>query len=80
MYFVNLSTTTKIKLNVFFVIRFSDFGNFVIKSIVIESYNLVNTLTNLIYLYNKYLAILFRWQIMQLLIYAAIYFLNLGKA
>ena len=61
MYFVSLSTITNIKLNVFFVIRFSDFNNFVIKSIVTEFYNLFNTLINLIYLYNKYLAILFYW-------------------
>ena len=59
MYFVNLSTTTRIKLNIFFVIKFSDLNNFVIKSIVIKFYNLINTLINLINLYNKYLIILF---------------------
>ena len=59
MYFISLSTITKIKLNIFFVIKFFNFNNFVIKSIVTEFYNLVNTLINLIYLYNKYLAILF---------------------
>ena len=59
MYFVNLSIITKIILNLFFVIRFSDFDNFVIKSIIIESYSFFGTLVNLIYLYNKYLAILF---------------------
>ena len=59
MYFVNLSTITRIISNLFFVIRFSDFGNFVIKSIITESYSFFNTLINLIYLYNKYLAILF---------------------
>ena len=59
MYFVNLSIITKIISNLFFVIRFSDFDNFVIKSIITESYSLSNTLVNLIYLYNKYLIILF---------------------
>ena len=59
MYFVSLSTTTKIKSNISFVIKFSDFDNFVIKSIITESHSLINTLVNLIYLYNKYLAILF---------------------
>ena len=79
MYFVNLSTITRIKSNLFFVIEFFDFSNFVIKSIVTESYNFINTLINLIYSYNKYLIILFYWQIIQLLIYAVIYFLNLKK-
>ena len=50
---------TKIELNISFIIKFFDFDNFVIKSIIIESYNLVGTLINLIYLYNKYLAALF---------------------
>ena len=59
MYFVNLSIITKIISNLFFIIRFSDFGSFVIKSIITESYNFSGTLVNLIYLYNKYLAILF---------------------
>ena len=59
MYFVNLSTITKIKSNLFFVIGFSDLSNFVIKSIVIKSYSFINILINLIYPYDKYLAILF---------------------
>ena len=59
MYFVNLSIITRIKSNLFFVIKSSDFNNFVIKSIIIEFYSLVNILINLIYLYNKYLIILF---------------------
>ena len=79
MYFVNLSIITKIKSNLFFVIEFSDFNSFVIKFIIIESYNLSNILANLIYLYSEYLATLFCWQTMQLLIYAVILSLNLGK-
>ena len=63
MYFINLSTITRIELNLFFVVESSDFGNFVIKSIVIESYNFTNILVNLIYLYDKYLVILSYWQI-----------------
>ena len=59
MYFVNLSTITRIESNLFFVIEFSDFNNFVIKSIVIKSYSFINILINLIYLYGKYLIILF---------------------
>ena len=59
MYFVNLLTITRIELNLFFVIKSSNFSSFVIKFIVTEFYNLFNTLVNLIYLYNKYLAILF---------------------
>ena len=61
MYFVNLSTITRIESNLFFVIEFSDLGNFVIKSIVIKFYNFINILINLIYPYGKYLAILFYW-------------------
>ena len=79
MYFINLSTITRIESNLFFVIEFSDLGNFVIKSIVIESYSFTDILINLIYSYDKYLIILFYWQIMQLLIYVVIYFLNLKK-
>ena len=45
--------------NLFFVVKSSDFGNLVIKSIITESYNFSDILVNLIYLYNKYLAILF---------------------
>ena len=59
MYFVNLSTITRIESNLSFVIKFFDFNNFVIKFIITEFYSLFNTLINLIYLYNKYLAILF---------------------
>ena len=59
MYFVNLSTTTRIKSNIFFVVKFSDLDNFIIKSIITEFYNLINTLINLIYPYNEYLVILF---------------------
>ena len=59
MYFVNLLIITKIISNLFFVIKFSDFGNFVIKFIITESYSFSGTLVNLIYLYNKYLIILF---------------------
>ena len=59
MYFVNLSTITKIKSNLFFVIGFFNLENFIIKFIVIEFYNFVGILINLIYLYNKYLIILF---------------------
>ena len=59
MYFVNLSTITKIESNLSFVIKFFDLGNFVIKFIVTEFYSFVGTLINLIYLYNKYLIILF---------------------
>ena len=59
MYFINLSTITRIESNLFFVIKFSDLSNFVIKSIVIESYSFINILVNLIYLYGEYLAILF---------------------
>ena len=61
MYFINLSTITRIESNLSFIIKSSDFGNFVIKFIVIESYNFSNTLVNLIYLYDKYLIILFYW-------------------
>ena len=61
MYFVNLSTITRIESNLSFVVEFSDLGNFVIKSIVTESYSFVDILINLIYSYNKYLAILFCW-------------------
>ena len=80
MYFVNLSTITRIESNLFFVVESFNLNNFVIKSIVIKSYSFINILVNLIYLYNKYLIILFYWQITQLLIYAVIYFLNLEKA
>ena len=59
MYFVNLSTITRIESNLSFVIEFSDFGNFMIKSIVIEFYSFINILVNLIYSYDKYLVILF---------------------
>ena len=59
MYFVNLSTIIRIESNLFFVIELSDFGNFIIKSIVIEFYNFINILINLIYSYDKYLVILF---------------------
>ena len=59
MYFVNLLIITRIESNLFFVIKSSDFNNFVIKSIITESYNLSGTLVNLIYLYDKYLTILF---------------------
>ena len=59
MYFVNLLIITKIISNLFFVIKFSNFGSFVIKSIITEFYNFSSTLVNLIYLYNKYLVILF---------------------
>ena len=59
MYFVNLSIITRIESNLFFIIGFSDLGNFVIKFIVIEFYNFINILINLIYPYDKYLIILF---------------------
>ena len=59
MYFINLSTITRIESNLFFIIGFSDPGNFVIKSIIIESYSFFNILINLIYPYGKYLIILF---------------------
>ena len=59
MYFVNLSTITRIESNLFFVIKSSDFDNFVIKFIVTEFYSFAGTLVNLIYLYGKYLIILF---------------------
>ena len=49
----------RIESNLFFVIKSFDFGNFVIKSIVIKSYNFINILINLIYPYDKYLIILF---------------------
>ena len=59
MYFVNLLIITRIESNLFFVIKSSNFNNFIIKFIIIESYNLSDTLVNLIYLYKKYLVILF---------------------
>ena len=59
MYFINLSTITRIESNLFFVVKSSDFGNFVIKSIIIEFYNFTDILVNLIYPYDKYLIILF---------------------
>ena len=59
MYFVNLSTITRIESNLFFVVKSSDFGNFVIKSIVIKFYSFTGILINLIYSYGKYLIILF---------------------
>ena len=59
MYFVNLSTIIRIELNLFFIIKSFDFSSFVIKFIIIKSYNLFGTLVNLIYLYDKYLIILF---------------------
>ena len=59
MYFVNLSTITRIESNLFFVVEFSDFNNFVIKFIIIKFYNFSNILVNLIYPYDKYLIILF---------------------
>ena len=59
MYFINLSIITRIESNLFFVVRFSDLGNFVIKSIVIEFYSFTGILVNLIYLYDKYRATLF---------------------
>ena len=61
MYFVNLLIITRIISNLFFVVESSDFGNFVIKSIITEFYSFSNTLVNLIYPYNKYLIILFYW-------------------
>ena len=59
MYFVNLLIITRIISNLFFIIGFFNFGNFVIKFIITEFYNFSGTLVNLIYLYNKYLIILF---------------------
>ena len=59
MYFVNLSTITRIESNLFFIIKFFDSNSFVIKFIITESYNLSDTLVNLIYLYNEYRIILF---------------------
>ena len=59
MYFINLSIITRIELNLSFIIEFSNLGNFVIKSIVIEFYSFTNILVNLIYPYDKYLIILF---------------------
>ena len=59
MYLVNLSIIIKIELNLFFVIEFFNLKSFIIKSIVINFYNLINILINLIYLYNEYLIILF---------------------
>ena len=59
MYFVNLSIITRIESNLFFIIRFSDLNNLIIKSIVTESYSFINILINLIYSYGKYLTILF---------------------
>ena len=59
MYFVNLLIITRIVSNLFLIIESSDFGSFVIKSIVTESYNFSGILVNLICLYNKYLATLF---------------------
>ena len=59
MYFVSLSTITKIKLNISLIVGFFNLGNFVIKSIITDFYNLVGTVVNLIYLYDEYLAILF---------------------
>ena len=61
MYFVNLSTITRIESNLFFVVEFSDLGNFVIKFIIIKFYSFVGISVNIIYLYNKYLTILFYW-------------------
>ena len=63
MYFVNLSIITRIESNLFFVVKFSDLDNFIIKFIVIKFYSFINTSVNLIYLYGKYLIILFYWQI-----------------
>ena len=80
MYFINLSTIIRIESNLFFVVEFSDLSNFVIKSIIIESYSFTGILINLIYSYDKYLATLFYWQIIQLLIYTVTYSLNLEKA
>ena len=59
MYFVNLSIITRIESNLFFVIGSSNLGNFVIKFIIIEFYSFTGILVNLIYLYGKYLIILF---------------------
>ena len=59
MYFVNLSTITRIASNLFFVVESFNFNNFVIKFIIIKSYNFTDILINLIYPYDKYLAILF---------------------
>ena len=59
MYFINLSTITRIESNLSFIIESSDFSNFVIKSIVIEFYNFTGILINLIYSYGEYLATLF---------------------
>ena len=59
MYFVNLSTITKIESNLSFIINSSDYSNFVIKSIITEFYSLSGTLINLIYLYSECLATLF---------------------
>ena len=59
MYFVNLSIITRIESNLFFIIESSDFNNFVIKFIIIESYSFTDILVNLIYSYDKYLIILF---------------------
>ena len=61
MYFVNLSIITKIISNLFLIIGSSDFDSFVIKFIIIEFYSFFGTIVNLIYLYSKYLVILFYW-------------------
>ena len=61
MYFVNLSTITRIESNLSFIVESSNLESLVIKFIVIKFYSFVDILVNLIYLYNKYLAILFYW-------------------
>ena len=62
MYFVNLSTITRIESNLSFIIGSFNLENLIIKFIITEFYSFVNILINLIYLYNKYLATLFYWQ------------------
>ena len=59
MYFISLSIITIIILYTSTIIKFLDFSNLVIKSIIILSYSVFSIGTNYIFLYSLYLANLF---------------------
>ena len=59
VYFISLSTMTMIASYTSAVVRSLDFGNLVIKSIIISSHGVFGTGANCIFLYSLYLADLF---------------------
>ena len=59
VYFINLSIIIIIASYTSTIIRFLDFNNLVIKSIITSSYSIFSIGANYIFLYNLYLADLF---------------------